>query len=44
MRSRVVFAEPKLKEAFEKLKDSKGEDQKLYKWLYRAFDNIAEEF
>ena len=36
MKSRVVFADEKLKEAFNKLKDSKTEDKKLYEWLNRA--------
>jgi len=42
MKSRVVFAEEKLKEAFDKLKDSKTEEKKLYEWLNRAFDDIAQ--
>lgn len=41
MKCKVVFADAKLKLAFESLKDSKTEDQKLYKWLNRAFDDIA---
>ena len=42
MKCKVVFADNKLKEAFEELRDSKTEDQKLYTWLDRAFDNICE--
>ena len=42
MKSRVVFAEAKVKAAFEKLKDSKTEDKELYSWLNRAFDDLAE--
>ncbi|MFP4402181.1 MAG: hypothetical protein ACLFPL_03020 [Candidatus Nanoarchaeia archaeon] len=42
MKSRVVFGEEKLKEAFEKLKTSKTEDQMLYKWINRAIDDLAE--
>ncbi len=42
MKSRVVFADEKLKEAFDKLKDSKTEEKKLYEWLNRAFDDIAQ--
>jgi Txe/YoeB family toxin of Txe-Axe toxin-antitoxin module len=41
VRSKVVFADRKLKEAFERLKDSTAEDRKLYKWLNKAFDDIA---
>ena len=32
----------KLKESYEKLKDSKTEDKRLYDWLNRAFDDISE--
>ena len=42
MKTRVVFANKKVKEAYEKLKDSKTEDKQLYKWLNRAFDDLAE--
>ena len=42
MECKVVFADKKLKVAFEKLKDCKTEDKKLFKWLNRAFDDIAE--
>ena len=42
MKSRVVFADEKLKRAFHKLKDSKTEDRILYKWLNRAFDDLRE--
>lgn len=42
MKCRVVFADEKLKEAFEKLKDSTTGDRNLYKWLNRAFDDISE--
>jgi Txe/YoeB family toxin of Txe-Axe toxin-antitoxin module len=42
MKSRVVFADKKVKEAYEKLKDSKTEDKHLYKWLNRAFDDLDE--
>lgn len=41
MKCKVVFADAKLKEAFESLSESKTEDRKLYKWLNRAFDDIA---
>ncbi|MEW5759198.1 MAG: hypothetical protein AB1779_00355 [Candidatus Thermoplasmatota archaeon] len=42
MKSRVVFADKKVKEAYEKLRDSTTEDKKLYLWLNRAFDDLAE--
>ena len=44
MESRVVFADSRLKEAFDKLKDSHTEDKNLYKWLNRAFDDLSETF
>ena len=43
MKSQVVFADHKLKEAFDDLKDSTTEDKKLYEWLNRAIDDIAED-
>lgn len=43
MKSRVVFADKKLRKAFENLKDSKTEDKKVYEWLNRAFDDLADD-
>jgi len=40
--SKITFAEDKLKKAFEKLKDGKTEDTKLYEFLVRAFKDIEE--
>jgi Txe/YoeB family toxin of Txe-Axe toxin-antitoxin module len=37
----VVFADRRLKEAYDELKDSTAEDKKLHKWLDRAFNEIA---
>jgi len=37
----VVFADEKLKKAFESLRNARTEDRKLHKWLNRAFDDIA---
>ena len=37
MRSRVVFADEKLKKAFDDLQNSETEDKNLYDWLNRAF-------
>jgi len=42
MRSEVRFAEEKVKESFERLKESKTEDKKLYEWINRALDNLEE--
>jgi Txe/YoeB family toxin of Txe-Axe toxin-antitoxin module len=42
MRSLVNFADEKLKATFEELKDSKTEDQILYKWILRAIDDLEE--
>ena len=43
MKSHIKFAEEKLKETLVKLKTSKTEDQKLYKWINRALDDIEED-
>ena len=43
MRSRVVFADEKIKESYEKLKREKTEDRNLLKWIDRAFDDIADD-
>jgi len=40
MESRIVFADEKVKEAFEKLKDPKIGDKNLYNWLIRAFEDL----
>ena len=42
MKSEIRFAEEKLKKSFEKLKDSKTEDKKLYEWINRALDDLEE--
>jgi Txe/YoeB family toxin of Txe-Axe toxin-antitoxin module len=42
MKSEINFSNEKLKESFEKLKDSKTEDKKLYKWICRAFEDLEE--
>jgi len=42
MRSKVVFADAKLKHAFESLPNSKTEDKRLHEWLQHAFDDIAD--
>lgn len=41
--SRVVFADEKIKKAFEELKESTTEKKMLYDWLNRAFDDIAKD-
>lgn len=42
MKSKVVFGNEKLKEAYDKLKTSKTEDQMLHKWITRAIDDLEE--
>lgn len=37
-----MFADKQLKDAFDKLQNSKTEDKDIYKWLNRAFDDISE--
>jgi len=38
--SKVVFGNVKLKEAFNKLKDSRTEDKRLHEWMIRAFQDL----
>ena len=40
MKSDVIFGDEKVQVAFEKLKDSKTEDKKLYEFLNRAFEDL----
>ena len=40
MKSVVYFADEKLKEAYNKLKNSKVEDRMTYKWISRAIDDL----
>ena len=42
MKSQIKYAEGKVKKSFEDLKNSKTEDQKLYKWINRAMDDLEE--
>ena len=42
MKSEIKFADEKVQKNFEELKDSKTEDQKLYKWICRAFEDLEE--
>ena len=42
MKSKVVFGDEKLKQAYEKLKTSKTEDKILHKWISRAIDDLEE--
>lgn len=40
MKSKIKYIEERVKISFEKLKDSKTEDKKLYKWINRAMDDL----
>ncbi len=42
MKSIIRYADEKLKETLNKLKDSKTEDKKLYEWINRAMDDLEE--
>jgi len=42
MRSTAKFADEKIEQAYEKLKDSKTEDKNLRKWISRAIDDLEE--
>ena len=43
MECRIVFADEKIKKAFEKLKGSKTEDSRLHDFLIRAFEDIEKD-
>ncbi len=42
MKSEIKFADEKVLRSFEALKDSKTENQRLYKWICRAFEDLEE--
>ena len=42
MKSEITFTDEKIQAAFEKLKESKTEDKKLYDWIVRAFEDLEE--
>ena len=42
MKSEIKFADKKIQKSFEALKESKTEDQRLYKWICRAFEDLEE--
>jgi len=42
MKSKIKYAEEKVKKSLEELKNSRTEDQKLYKWINRAMDDLEE--
>jgi mRNA-degrading endonuclease RelE of RelBE toxin-antitoxin system len=42
MRSQVFFADHKIREAYRKLENSNNEKKKLYEWINRAIDDLAE--
>lgn len=42
MKSTVVFAEDRIKKSLRDLKNSKTEDQKLYKWILRAMEDLED--
>jgi len=40
MKSAIIFGDKKLKAFFDRLRNSKTEDKKLYQWLCRAFEDL----
>ena len=42
MKSKIKYAEERVRISFEKLKDSKTEDKKLYKWINGAMDDLED--
>ncbi len=43
MKSEIKFADEKIQISFEELKNSKTEDQRLYKWISKAFEDLEED-
>lgn len=43
MISKIVFADKKVKTAYEKLRVSATEDRTLYEWLTRAFEDLEKD-
>ena len=43
MKSDVYFADEKLKETYNKLKNSKTEEKELHKWISRAIDDLKQD-
>jgi len=43
VKSKVYFADEKIKAAYEKLKISTTEDKRLYEWLNRAIDDLEKD-
>lgn len=43
MKSKIIFGNEKLRSSFEKLKNSKTEDKKLYFWLVKAFEDLEKD-
>ena len=41
--TKVRFADEKIKQAFEQLLRSKGDERKLHEWLVRAFNDIEQD-
>ena len=42
MKSEIKFAQVRIEKALLNLKGSKTEDKKLYKWIFRAFEDLEE--
>jgi len=42
MKSKIKYAEERVKSSFEELKNSKTEDKNLYKWINRAMDDLED--
>jgi hypothetical protein len=43
LRSKVVFADSKVKSAYEKLKDGRSEDEMVLNWLNIAFNDLEKD-
>ena len=43
MKSTIIFADEKIKQTLQKLKESTTEDKKVYEWLLRAFVDLEKD-
>jgi len=43
MKSTIIFADEKIKQTLQKLKESTTEDKKVYEWLVRAFEDLEKD-
>lgn len=42
MKSKIYFGDEGLKESYERLRESRTEEKKLYRWISKAIENLEE--